>query len=442
MATSVVHWERREDSGWQKYDDAATAAIKAAEGAGQGSVQIVDRGTTCQLVFAQEGPKQVNPITGYRRNARRIVNPIGSNPGQAAVQWEWFDGNNWEAYPPEISVRVEAAREAGEAECDFTTLYGQDFRIEFGVDAWQTINGKQQPVRKVTTTLSPPPSAPAPTPPAGGFLSNIAGMVLRRSARLAGLAPGAQVPGTSANAPPAGPSSPSTSSAKEPEDEDEAPLSAVDFPMDGSVHPSLLRTIKNPDDEDCVVCYESLRDKPAVRLMLCKHEYHLECIKKCFAQKPKCPTCMRAYGVRTGNQPENGTLTVKTYTYEQAKHACVALEGHEGSGVIVINYSFPHGVQGPNHPNPGTHYSGTNRVAYLVDDAQGREVLALLRTAFKRRLTFTVGRSQTTGRDNQVVWSGIHHKTHPYGGAAQHGYPDETYHARVKAELAEFGVTA
>lgn len=80
---------------------------------------------------------QVNPITGYRRDARRIVNPIGSNPGQAAVQWEWFDGNDWEPYPPEISVRVEAARAAGEAECDFTTLYGQDYRIEFGVDAWQ-----------------------------------------------------------------------------------------------------------------------------------------------------------------------------------------------------------------------------------------------------------------------------------------------------------------
>lgn len=76
-----------------------------------------------------------------------------------------------------------------------------------------------------------------------------------------------------------------------------------------------------------------------------------------------------------------------------------------------------------------------------MDDPQGREVLALLQTAFDRKLTFTVGRSQTTGRDNQVIWSGIHHKTNPYGGPTRHGYPDETYHARVKAELAEFGVT-
>jgi hypothetical protein len=80
---------------------------------------------------------QVNPVTGYRRDVRRIVNPLGSNPGQAAVQWEWFNGSRWEAYPPEISVKVEAARAAGEGECDFTTMYGQDYRIEFGVDGWQ-----------------------------------------------------------------------------------------------------------------------------------------------------------------------------------------------------------------------------------------------------------------------------------------------------------------
>ena len=59
MATTVVHWERRDDDGWHKYDDAATAAIIAAESGGKGDVQIVDRGNACQLVFQQEGPKQV-----------------------------------------------------------------------------------------------------------------------------------------------------------------------------------------------------------------------------------------------------------------------------------------------------------------------------------------------------------------------------------------------
>jgi len=43
-----------------------------------------------------------------------------------------------------------------------------------------------------------------------------------------------------------------------------------------------------------------------------------------------------------------------------------------------------------------------------------------------------VGRSVTTGLDNQVVWNGIHHKTSMSGGAANFGYPDPTYFNRVK----------
>lgn len=59
-------------------------------------------------------------------------------------------------------------------------------------------------------------------------------------------------------------------------------------------------------------------------------------------------------------------------------------------------------------------------------------MLKLLEEAFNRKLIFTVGRSVTTGRDNQVVWNGIHHKTNLSGGSAYFGYPDETYFKRVK----------
>jgi len=55
-------------------------------------------------------------------------------------------------------------------------------------------------------------------------------------------------------------------------------------------------------------------------------------------------------------------------------------------------------------------------------------------------LTFTVGRSVTTGLDNQIVWNGIHHKTSYTGGAANFGYPDPTYLKRVKEELAFKGI--
>lgn len=69
-------------------------------------------------------------------------------------------------------------------------------------------------------------------------------------------------------------------------------------------------------------------------------------------------------------------------------------------------------------------------------------MLELLRDAFNRKLTFTVGRSVTTGLDNQVVWNGIHHKTNTTGGASHFGYPDPTYLTRVKEELAFKGIVS
>jgi len=67
------------------------------------------------------------------------------------------------------------------------------------------------------------------------------------------------------------------------------------------------------------------------------------------------------------------------------------------------------------HPNPGMRYKGTRRSAYLPDSPEGREVRQLLERAFNARLVFTVGRSNTTGQDNVVIWNDIHHKTKPSG---------------------------
>jgi len=89
----------------------------------------------------------------------------------------------------------------------------------------------------------------------------------------------------------------------------------------------------------------------------------------------------------------------------------------------------------------GQHYSGTSRVAYVPANKEGIEVLNLLVESFKRKLTFAVGTSQTTGQQNCVVWAGVHHKTNTRGGTSMHGYPDETYFDRVKDELKSRGVT-
>ena len=83
----------------------------------------------------------------------------------------------------------------------------------------------------------------------------------------------------------------------------------------------------------------------------------------------------------------------------------------EKCGTHVISYHFPSGKK-----KDGTHYSGTSRVAYLPDNEGGREVLALLKEGFKRKVLFTIGTSVTTGQSNTVIWNGVHHKTSTTGG--------------------------
>ena len=68
------------------------------------------------------------------------------------------------------------------------------------------------------------------------------------------------------------------------------------------------------------------------------------------------------------------------------------------------------------------------------------KVLKLLRIAWERRLTFTIGTSVTTGATNTVVWNEIHHKTESSSNYSGHGYPDPHYLDRVLLELAAQGV--
>ena len=71
------------------------------------------------------------------------------------------------------------------------------------------------------------------------------------------------------------------------------------------------------------------------------------------------------------------------------------------------------------HPNPGQRYKGTSRRAFLPNNKEGQTVLKLLKIAFDRRLTFTLGQSRTTGKDNTVTWNDIHHKTIKDRGAQE-----------------------
>ena len=67
-------------------------------------------------------------------------------------------------------------------------------------------------------------------------------------------------------------------------------------------------------------------------------------------------------------------------------------------------------------------------------------MLKLLRKAWERKLTFTIGTSVTTGAANTIVWNEIHHKTESTTNFSGHGYPDPKYLDNVTAELAAQGV--
>ena len=165
-----------------------------------------------------------------------------------------------------------------------------------------------------------------------------------------------------------------------------------------------------------------------VKLVRCDdHFFHIQCLIDYLQDKIgfKCPICQKIYGVIIGDMPL-GTMTALV----DDKMVC---RGHN-PGTIIIKYSFKNGISN------GKYYTGTGRVTYIPNTKNGRILLGLLKIAFDRKLTFTIGTSVTTGEQNTVVWNGIHHKSNIGGGASQYGYPDPTYFTRVCEELAAKGI--
>ncbi|XP_067657095.1 uncharacterized protein [Haliotis asinina] len=182
--------------------------------------------------------------------------------------------------------------------------------------------------------------------------------------------------------------------------------------------------------EDCVICCNEMPDPVKLK---CGHQFCSQCVDKCFKIKAVCPVCKMKCGVIRGNMP----LGSMTDRFDRYSH----LPGFKGCGTIIITYHFSSGNQTEEHPDPGKWYKGITRTAYLPGNAEGQKVLSLLKVAWKRRLTFTIGRSVTMGFDSCITWNEIHHKTNREGGPTNHGYPDADYLRRVQEELADQGVT-
>lgn len=183
------------------------------------------------------------------------------------------------------------------------------------------------------------------------------------------------------------------------------------------------------EEETCAICMDSFTDQDKLK---CGHEFCRECLRRSVESLGSiCPVCKEVFGKLEGNQPD-GTMKVNI--------SSLSLPGYPHCGSIEIYYNIPSGTQTKKHPNPGKPYQGTVRQAYLPDNHEGKEVLALLQRAFKQKLIFTVGTSTTTGVQNAVTWNDIHHKTSTYGGSQSYGYPDPDYLKRVKDELKAKGI--
>jgi len=192
-------------------------------------------------------------------------------------------------------------------------------------------------------------------------------------------------------------------------------------------------------DDICCICQSKFNDSndpmnqsdAVVLLSKCHgHYFHETCACGMLQNKPKCGFCGVFYSVPIGNCP-NGTMVIQI---DPTKSAA----GYENYSLIIIIYEIPDGIQSATHQNPGVAFTGTTRMAFLPNSPEGREALSLLCHAFERRLTFTVGQSLTTGFNNSVVWTTIHHKTTLEN--SPFGYPDAGYLNRVKNELNEVGI--
>ncbi|NXD19773.1 DTX3L ligase, partial [Spelaeornis formosus] len=158
-------------------------------------------------------------------------------------------------------------------------------------------------------------------------------------------------------------------------------------------------------EDECPICRDRIKNKET--LEKCKHAFCKACIDKAMTYKQACPVCNTICGVLTGNQPE-GTMSSKTIGF--------SLPGFPNCNTIQIDYVMNGGIQTSSHPNPGQRYGPAFRRAYLPDNAEGREILQLLRRAFNQKLIFTVGQSRTTGEESVITWNDIHHKTSMEGG--------------------------
>jgi deltex-like protein len=155
-----------------------------------------------------------------------------------------------------------------------------------------------------------------------------------------------------------------------------------------------------------------LSDYQRISIIVCSPEY-LTCGKyawcPCYDRlQPdyfECPLCETLQGVKTGNQPTNGSMVVG--------RSHQPLPGFPGHGRITITYNFGRGTQDGEGPHPGRPFIAPNfpKVAFLPDNEEGNKVLELFQEAWNRRLLFQIVDRQ--GCDT-VTFGPVTQKIHDY----------------------------
>jgi deltex-like protein len=148
----------------------------------------------------------------------------------------------------------------------------------------------------------------------------------------------------------------------------------------------------------------------------------------------KCSSCRRACR-KSREKVAVGTMPCGMMRIEDAKK--LQCSGYEEGSFLII-YRIEGGIQKCYHPKPGRHFDPTYREAYLPKNYEGYSLLKRLKFAFSRGMIFQVGKSISTGLENQIVWSSIPHRTSL--GRSTFGYPDTDYFIDANKELDDLGV--
>lgn len=377
-----VSWQWRNDrrTGWNPYDSQTNAEIEKAYSQGKSSVVLKNGyfGKTGGYTLNFGAMTQMKNVTGFTRSIRRVCeNPSkDSLDSSADPKWEWKYKDKWKEFERRANSLLEGSLSRGQAKAMLSPeIISKEFKGGFEVDFRNLqlcgkLNGESFPIRRVPSLAG----------------HSIYGNPKTQKVQTKSLAEEKKV---------------SSSTSRK--------VAKV----------TKWKVLKDLPEENCPICLDSLKDddQRVVHLSKCgTHYFHQDCIMHCFRDNfLQCPICSQVYGVRVGTQPPGEMLVERD---------SASVRGHEEYGTIIIEYSFNHGTQGPNHPNPGKPYHGTIRTAFLPDSPEGNRALKLLQVAWERKLVFTVGTSVTTGHSDVVIWNGIHHKTDISGGPTNYGYPD------------------